>query len=114
MRIPETPNNKYPPADIEDRINAFCKKHDLPLHVFFYKARVAESFLRKCKAGSRFHPRTLAKIETALAEGFDRPPPVNKFMQLQPRRHPCPKCNTRGDIGCAHQRPGEGRSIYDA
>lgn len=113
MRIPEIPNNKYPPADIEDRINAFCKKHGISLNKFFVMARVSPNVLRMIKRHRKFRPQTLAKIEKALAGEESRPPPVIKFMQPM-RRHPCPKCNVRGDIGCAHQKPGEGRSIYDA
>ena len=43
---------------------------------------------------------------------INRPQPVmrhepagNDNRPTAADRSPCPRCNTRGDIGCAHQRP---------
>ncbi|MDE8654806.1 hypothetical protein [Novosphingobium album (ex Liu et al. 2023)] len=34
--------------------------------------------------------------------------------QFAPDREPCPRCGTRGDIGCRHRRPSESSEIHQS
>ena len=76
--------------------------------------------------------RQLAHMLSSQPIDIDRPTPVLRYHPARAdtrpaalTRDPCPRCQTRGDIGCAHQRPytalaspvepgqREGRRRYD-
>lgn len=67
------------------------------------------------EAAREFSDRWLrARQMTSWGPDLDRPTPVLQYQPeafdmrpVAPGRDPCRRCNTRGDIGCAHQRPCE-------
>lgn len=86
-----------------------------------------DSWLRQLAVARRPKPATVARIEALIAAEAVAPPPPNHFQaRLGPRREPmhraggdiaperlpprvdrdpCPRCGTRGDLGCGHRRP---------
>lgn len=76
--------------------------------------RLRAAMMREAAASTarRVHARTLSG--TAMARlTLDRPPSrtlraaLDPDLPPAPDRNPCPRCGTRGDLGCAHFAPCE-------
>lgn len=62
--------------------------------------------------------RQLAHMLSSQPLDLERPAPILRYEPQErdtrppaPSRDPCRRCNTRGDIGCAHQRPYSAASV---
>lgn len=113
MARPETKQRKNPAPDLLDRINAYCDKYGLTHNMFTVRVCYKGNLIKSIQSGMQFHPKTLARVEAFLAGETVDVAPVEKQQPIRVYgRDCCKKCNIRGDIGCEHQRPGEGRSMY--
>ncbi len=113
MARPETKQRKNPAPDLLDRINAYCKEHRMSFSQVMENARASQIRIGNLRDGSQFNPKTLHRIDVYLSGK-----PVDLIRVEKPKlnrvsgRDSCFRCETRGDIGCKHQRAGEGRSFY--
>lgn len=113
IMTPETPQRKNPPADMLQRIDAYCEEHGISRSVFLSRANVSKALCKSIINGKQLHPRTIERTEKFLAgEAEDFVSIYTPKPRPTVRRDPCPRCQIRGDIGCKHQAANEGRSMY--